>query len=231
MLDGSAYHASGDFLAALRPGATAQLTQGMGFPGAVDVLGGNPMLVVNGTVQYADVEGSGGYFAANPRTAVGLTADNRLLVVVVDGREYGYSAGMTLRQLADFMTSLGARDAINLDGGGSSTMWLNGLVANRPSDPTERPVSSSLVVLPGADPGQAGIRAAAPSTTAALRTRSQPAPAQPLVSPVFGRQPVAGWQAAATDPASVGGMAEALASEGAALSPDLQRARTAYDNR
>jgi exopolysaccharide biosynthesis protein len=231
MLDGSAYHASGEFVAALRPGAAARLTQGLGFPGAVDVIGGNPMLVVDGAVQYADVDGSGGYFAPNPRTAVGVTADNQLVVVVVDGREYGYSAGMTLRQLADFMAALGARDAINLDGGGSSTMWVNGLVANRPSDPHERPVSSSLVVLPGADPGQAGMRAAPASPTAALRTQSQPAPVQPLVSPVFGQQPVAGWQAAATDPASVGGMADALAAEGAPLSPDLQRARTAYENR
>jgi hypothetical protein len=232
MLDGSAFHPSGDAVSALRPGAVGQLTQSMGFPGAVDVLGGNPMLVVNGAVQYADVDGFGGYFDPNPRTAVGTTPDGKLVVVVVDGREYGYSAGMTLRRLADFMIELGCRDAINLDGGGSSTMWLNGRIANRPSDPTERPVSSALVVLPGSDPGEAQLRLAPARTTTAPapRLQVQRAPAQPLVSPVFGGEPVAGWQAAASDPASIGGLADALADDGVPLSPDLQRARTVYLN-
>jgi hypothetical protein len=58
----------------------------------------------------------------------------------------------------------------------------------------------------------------------------QRAPAQPLVSPVFGGEPVAGWQAAASDPASIGGLADALADDGVPLSPDLQRARTVYLN-
>jgi hypothetical protein len=230
VLDGSAFHPSGDYVSALRPGAAGQLSQSLGFPGAVDVLGGNPMLVIGGVVQYRDVEGSGGYFDPNPRTAVGITPDGKLVVVVVDGREYGYSAGMTLRRLADFMVELGCRDAINLDGGGSSTMWLNGRVANRPSDPTERLVSSALVVLPGSDPGEAKLRLAPATARTAPKLQVQRAPAQPLVSPVLGSEPVAGWQAAAQDPASIGGLAAALAADGVPLSPDLQRARTVYEN-
>jgi exopolysaccharide biosynthesis protein len=235
ILDGSAFHASGDLVASLRAGSPGQLTQSMGFAGAVDVIGGNPMLLVNGTVQSADVDGTGGYFGPNPRTAVGTTGDGKLLIVVVDGREYGYSAGMTLRQLAEFMAALGARDAINLDGGGSSTMWINGRIANRPSDPTERPVSSALVVLDGTDPGEARLHVAPPGTatgTSALpKLRVQSRPEQPLVSPVFGGEPVAGWKAAASDPASIGGLSEALAQEGVSLPPDLQRARTVYETR
>lgn len=231
MLDGSAFHPSGDAVSALQPGTSGQLSQSLGFPGAVDVLGGNPMLVVNGVIQYPDVDGNGGYFDPNPRTAVGTTPDGKLVVVVVDGREYGYSAGMTLRRLAEFMVELGCRDAINLDGGGSSTMWINGRVANRPSDPTERLVSSALVVLPGSDPGEANLRLApARATTTAPRLQVQRTPTQPLVSPVFGGEPVAGWQAAAQDPASIGGLAASLAADGVPLSPDLQRARTVYEN-
>jgi hypothetical protein len=225
MLDGAPGFASGTFLQQLRAGQSASLTQSTGFAGAVDVLGGNPMLVINGVIKSADVDGSDGFSGPNPRTAVGQTADGRLLVVVVDGREYGYSAGMSLRQLADFMQSLGAVNAINLDGGGSSTMWLNGVIANRPSDPSERPVSSALVVLPGSDPGEAQLRFAPRTTTTAPQLQAQRAPEQPLVSPVFGGTPVPGWGAAAADPASTGGLAEHLAEQGVPLSPDLQRAQ------
>jgi hypothetical protein len=52
----------------------------------------------------------------------------------------------------------------------------------------------------------------------------------PLVSPVLGGAPVAGWTAAASDPGSVGGLADAMAAEGVALSPDLQRARAVYES-
>jgi hypothetical protein len=227
MLDGARYFGSGQFLEGLRAGQSAQLTQSTGFAGAVDVLGGNPLLVVNGVVKSADVDRNDAFSGPNPRTAVGQTPDGRLLVVVVDGREYGGSAGMSLRQLADFLQALGAVNAINLDGGGSSTLWLNGAVANRPSDPTERPVSSALVVLPGNDPGEAQLRVA-PRTTTAPKLQAQRAPDRPLVSPVFGGTPVAGWTAAAADPASVGGLAEHLAEQGVPLSPDLQRAEAVY---
>ena len=68
--------------------------------------------------------------------------------MTVDGRRPGYSVGATLPELAKVMLELGAAEAINLDGGGSTTMWLRGRTVNLPSDGRERPVSTSLVVLP-----------------------------------------------------------------------------------
>lgn len=81
-----------------------------------------------------------------PRTAVGVIDDNHLVFVVVDGRQSGYSEGVTLPELADIMISLGARTAYNLDGGGSSTMYFNGDVVNSPSNGGERGTSDILYV-------------------------------------------------------------------------------------
>ena len=84
-----------------------------------------------------------------PRTLAGVRADGTLLLVTVDGRAPGWSAGMTLPEAARLMRALGARDALNLDGGGSSSMTVRGEVVNRPSDRTgERPVSDGLFVMP-----------------------------------------------------------------------------------
>lgn len=89
---------------------------------------------------------------AHPRTAVGIDSDGRkLLILVVDGRS-AVSRGYTMVELADMMTALGAEDAINLDGGGSSTMYtrlgtgLMGL-ANEPSDGSERLVPNGFGVV------------------------------------------------------------------------------------
>ncbi len=73
--------------------------------------------------------------APHPRTAVGLSADMRqMIVVVVDGRRVGYSLGVTLAELQRLMWAEGARAwALNLDGGGSSAMWFRGKIINRPS--------------------------------------------------------------------------------------------------
>ncbi|MFF7681794.1 phosphodiester glycosidase family protein [Microbacterium sp. NPDC007973] len=81
-----------------------------------------------------------------PRTAVGVIDDNHLVFVVVDGRQEGYSEGVTLPELADIMLSLGATTAYNLDGGGSSTMYFNGRVVNSPSNGGERGTSDILYV-------------------------------------------------------------------------------------
>ena len=87
--------------------------------------------------------------ARNPRTLAGVTGDGSLLLVTVDGRRAGWSAGVTLPEAARLMRSLGARDALNLDGGGSTAMTVRGRVVNRPSDAGgERSVSDALVVLP-----------------------------------------------------------------------------------
>jgi exopolysaccharide biosynthesis protein len=81
-----------------------------------------------------------------PRTAVGVIDTNHLVFVVVDGRDTGYSRGVTLPELGDLMTGLGAKTAYNLDGGGSSTMYFQGDVVNRPSNGGERGVSDILFI-------------------------------------------------------------------------------------
>ena len=83
-----------------------------------------------------------------PRTMVGVDARGRVLLVTVDGRRPGWSAGVTMAEGARVMRSLGARDAMGLDDGGSTTMVVRGRVVNRPSDGTERGVSDALLVRP-----------------------------------------------------------------------------------
>ncbi|MBF0502594.1 MAG: phosphodiester glycosidase family protein [Candidatus Riflebacteria bacterium] len=84
-------------------------------------------------------------FGRYPRSAVALTWSGDLLFVVVDGRSK-QSAGMTLKELASYLKFLGGRQAINLDGGGSSSLLLNGKIMNRPSDGKERPISNGLLI-------------------------------------------------------------------------------------
>jgi hypothetical protein len=124
------------------------------------VVGGGPRLLRRGHVAVtATAEGFappqapafyGTFVAARqPRTLAGVRADGTLLLVTVDGRRPGWSTGMTLPEAARLMRSLGAREALNLDGGGSTTMTVRGEVVNRPSDRTgERPVSDGLYALP-----------------------------------------------------------------------------------
>jgi hypothetical protein len=134
-----------------------------GAPGArapTAVLGPGPRLLRAGRIAVsANLEGfdppqAPNFFRSfvagrNPRTLAGVRPDGTLLLVTVDGRRPGWSAGMTLAEAARLMRSLGATDALNLDGGGSSTMVVRGEVVNRPSDRVgERPVSNGLFVLP-----------------------------------------------------------------------------------
>lgn len=84
-----------------------------------------------------------------PRTAVGVIDDRHLVFVVVDGRDAGYSRGVTMTELAEIMQGLGATTAYNLDGGGSSTMYFNGEVVNHPSNGGERGTSDILYVAGG----------------------------------------------------------------------------------
>lgn len=83
----------------------------------------------------------------HPRTAVAKLKDGKFLLITVDGRQPGVSVGMTLRELADYLLSIGAVDAINLDGGGSTAMVIDGKVVNKPSDANgERKVGDALIV-------------------------------------------------------------------------------------
>lgn len=100
--------------------------------------------------------------APHPRTAIGLSADRRrLLLVVADGRRVEVS-GPTLPELAALMVELGACTALNLDGGGSSALWLRDRIVNQPSDLVERPVANHLAVVPAADCGSQGGNDARP---------------------------------------------------------------------
>lgn len=121
------------------------------------VVSGGPALVVGGApVVRSAAEGFGlpgvfGSFVAarNPRTLAGVTTGGGVLLVTVDGRRRGVSVGLTLSEAARLMRALGARSALNLDGGGSTTMVVSGRVVNRPSDPRgERPVSDGIYVVP-----------------------------------------------------------------------------------
>lgn len=81
-----------------------------------------------------------------PRTAIGVIDDNHFVFVVVDGREKGYSRGVTMTELAQIMQDLGATTAYNLDGGGSSELWFDGEVINQPSNGGERATSDILYI-------------------------------------------------------------------------------------
>jgi exopolysaccharide biosynthesis protein len=81
----------------------------------------------------------------NPRSAIGYTADSSLIMAAVDGREES-SAGLTLTELAGFMKSIGCTNAMNLDGGGSTVMYVNGKVVNSPAQQGGIPVSNAIVL-------------------------------------------------------------------------------------
>ncbi|MDQ1292927.1 MAG: hypothetical protein QG608_808 [Actinomycetota bacterium] len=86
------------------------------------------------------------FFDRHPRTAVGVTPDGVLKLVTIDGRRTT-SVGATLRECAEVLRALGLRDAVNLDGGGSTTMVVGGQAVNRPSGAEERKVSDALVLV------------------------------------------------------------------------------------
>jgi hypothetical protein len=113
-----------------------------------DAIGGGPVLVRDGKPVYRSNEAftTSQLVPRHPRTAIGQLADGRLLFVVVDGRQFGYSVGMTTFEMALTMVRLGAVRAMQLDSGGSSTLAFDGAVLNRPSDGRERPISTALML-------------------------------------------------------------------------------------
>ena len=151
-------------LLGLHRGDTLRVTMSLAPFHPRDAIGGRPMLARDSVIaDDIDAERQATFKARNPRTAAGISHDGRrLILVVVDGRQKGYSAGMTLREIAKLMLALGARDAINLDGGGSSTMVYaypssSGAlrIANSPSDSlpngqhVERAVGDALAIIRG----------------------------------------------------------------------------------
>ncbi len=114
--------------------------------GVNHIIGGGPYLVkdneifVDMTAQKLNSVGG-----RNPRTAIGYTADNHIIMLTADGRE-GASIGLTLVELANLMKELGCVNAMNLDGGGSTVMYVKGQVVNRPAVSGGIPLSHTITV-------------------------------------------------------------------------------------
>ena len=132
----------------------------------VDAIGGGPVIVRDGQPVFQALEdfSSSQIYPRNPRTGVGQLADGRLVFVVVDGRQRGYSVGMTNFELAQMLVRLGAVTGTALDSGGSSTMAFNGNLLSRPSDP-------------------GGVRAVGDALTLFYYGVIAPQPTQPVLSP------------------------------------------------
>jgi hypothetical protein len=125
---------------------TTQLNLKPDWPDIVSAIGGGPQIVRDG----APIFRAGEIFTTSqlgpraPRSAVGQFADGKMILVTVDGRQPGYSVGMTNFELAQALVRLGAVTGMALDSGGSATMAFDGALLNRPSEP-ERPISTALL--------------------------------------------------------------------------------------
>jgi hypothetical protein len=118
---------------------------------AKTAISGGPLLVWNGSPQKIRAAPDAPYELSSmrerhPRTAFGWN-DRSFFLVQVDGRQKDFSLGMTLGELSDYLVKLGCTEAMNLDGGGSSSLWFDGKVRNNPCDGYERNIANSLLVL------------------------------------------------------------------------------------
>ena len=117
--------------------------------GVVNLLAFGPSLVENGEISVDTNTEVGQAMSSNPRTAIGIIDESRYIIVVSDGRT-SESKGLSLYQMAEVMKSYGAKTAYNLDGGGSSTLYFNGQVINKPttggSKISERAVSDIVYI-------------------------------------------------------------------------------------
>lgn len=116
--------------------------------GVVNLLAFGPSLVENGEIVVDTNSEVGQSMASNPRTAIGIIDENHYIIVVSDGRT-SKSQGLSLYELAEVMKSYGVKTAYNLDGGGSSTLYFNGKVINKPTtngNISERAVSDIVYI-------------------------------------------------------------------------------------
>jgi len=138
--------------AALYPGLTydfqVKVSGRIDWQSVKEAIGGGPRLVKEGTASVSrDYERfDPSYNNRHPRTAIGYTANREVILLTVDGRS-DFSKGLTLDELASLMVKLGCVDAMNLDGGGSTTLVLEGEVLNRPSDGGLRSVANGLLLF------------------------------------------------------------------------------------
>ena len=133
----------------IQPGATVRIvTETVPDLAGVNVaIGGGPALLRDGK----PMQWTGLFKFRHPRTALGWNKEHFFLVEV-DGRQANISIGMTFPELAGYMAKIGCEQAMNLDGGGSATLWAFGMVKNSPSEGEERPAPNALVLLKSAAP-------------------------------------------------------------------------------
>lgn len=197
-----------DFVTALQRGQHVDLSWTLNpqWPGLFDSTGSNTTLVHNGAPSDDVVFGDGPYYeSVGPRSAVGRLADGRDVIATLDGRQSGYSVGMTPFDFAQFLVSIGVVEAGNLDGGGSTTLVAGGQLINSPSDPEgERAVGTALVVVPVGTP--------------------DPPVTEGVVAP-----PPTATRRLLLDPASLGGWADSLLRRGVPLRPKLQAAAETFE--
>ncbi len=111
--------------------------------GIQEALSFGPALIINGNM--VKINGDGGFGTA-PKTAIGQMKDGSIILLVIDGREIG-SIGATLKELQEIMHQLGAWNAMNLDGGKSTTLYYYGEVRNKPSNSMgERTIPTAVIV-------------------------------------------------------------------------------------
>lgn len=109
---------------------------------------GGPTLIENGEiVNYDEGFNENLIFKKHPRTIIGETMDGNLILMVIDGRNPIRSEGLTIEELKSLLKRLGLKNALNLDGGGSTTLYLKGKIYNTPSDGREREISYALLIL------------------------------------------------------------------------------------
>lgn len=113
-------------------------------------VGGGPVLLQNGNIKITNNEerkfGGKAINDKHPRTAMGYTFDGYLIILAVEGRNKGVAEGASLTQLAQMMKDIGCVEALNLDGGGSSCLLVNGKETIAPSDKVQRPVPAVFII-------------------------------------------------------------------------------------
>ena len=115
-----------------------------------EAVSGGPYLIMDGEV-YVDEEKQRFKFAVRdtfaPRSAIGIGKDEKLYLIAVDGRKPNYSVGLNLKELAAILKKLDLKEAINLDGGGSTTLVADGAIINTLSERHERKISNALLIF------------------------------------------------------------------------------------
>ncbi len=147
-------------LANIRKGSTLKLTwkltpaeshQAKSWSQALTITAGGPQLIKGGRISINSAQEKIAPAFVNdrhPRTAIAKLSSGQILLLTVDGRQPNVSVGMSLPGLAQLLLEFGATEAINLDGGGSTTMVVQNKVVNKPSDQSgERPVSDAILIF------------------------------------------------------------------------------------